>query len=189
MWKGIKKIFYDLFISLLVSAISKFFWRFFISKTIDLSFFSKNSFYLLWVGIFLLILFLHISVPIISRKFIDKKQKDSIPFTVIQNYEGKTKIDYKGFTWEVFFNFPPYVQAWEHYNEDENYDLNKLKGAYFGEVEGPYCPNDKRKINTSRTTLGFYKYKCPKCGYKKKSSKNLYTFQEETLDEIRSKFR
>lgn len=187
MQKGKKAIFYDILSSLLVSVLSKLILQFINSKTINLNFIFKNSFYFLWSIIFLIILFLHISVPLISRKIIDKKQKEGIPFTVIQNYDDSVKIDYSGFKWEVFFNFPSSVG--EYFNLNKNYDLNILKDVYFGEVEGPYCPNDKRQVNVSRTTFGFYKYKCPKCGYKKKSYKNLYTFREETLDEIRSKYR
>jgi len=44
-------------------------------------------------------------------------------------------------------------------------------------------------MKVTRTYFGRYKYKCPKCKYKKKLLKNHITLVNDTIDEFCSKFR
>ncbi len=44
-------------------------------------------------------------------------------------------------------------------------------------------------MKVSRTYFGRYKYKCPKCGYKRTLLKNNWTLESEIEDEIEAEFR
>ncbi|MEB9673564.1 hypothetical protein P4K48_30315, partial [Bacillus anthracis] len=53
----------------------------------------------------------------------------------------------------------------------------------------PYCTNDFREMKVSRTYWGRYKYKCPKCGYKRILLKNAWTLKSDIGDEIEAGYR
>lgn len=177
-----KDFLYDLANSFLVTAITNFLVYILNFKTISFDFLIKYKFYFYW---FLLLLFI-LLIRFFIRKRIDKLQDDPIGFFIMQNYKGIAEVDYFGFKWEVFFNYlsEPWIS-----NDVKKVKFEDLKEIKIGEVKGPYCPNDMREMKHTRTYWGFYKYKCPKCKYKKTLLKNLTTLENETLDEMRSKFR
>ncbi|MEB6244682.1 hypothetical protein [Staphylococcus xylosus] len=173
---------YDLGISFLVALITNFLVYILSFKVISFDFLIKYKFYFYW---FLLLLFILV-VRFIIKKRIDKLQDDPSGSFVMQDYKGSIKMECFGFKWDVFFDY--LSEPWMS-NDLEKVRFEDLKEVKIGEVRGPYCPNDKRKMKDTRTYWGFYKYKCPKCKYKRTSLKNLTTLENETLDEIRSKFR
>lgn len=82
------------------------------------------------------------------KKRIDKLQDDPSRFFVMQDYKGSIKMDCFGFKWNVFFEY--LSEPWMS-NDLEKVRFEDLKEVKIGEVEGPYCPNDKRKMKDIRT--------------------------------------
>lgn len=177
-----KNFLYDLGISFLVTVIPNFLVYILNFKEISFDFLIKYKFYFYWFLLLLLILL----IRFVIRRWIDKLQDRPSGFFVMQDYKGIAEVDYFGFKWKVFFNY--LSEPWMS-NDLQKVRFKDLKGVEVGEVTGPYCPNDMREIKHTRTYWGFYKYKCPKCKYKKTLLKNFTTLENETLDEIRSKNR
>lgn len=177
-----KTFLYDLGISFLAALITNFFVYIPSFKSINFDFLIKYKFYFYWFLVFLIIVLIRFFI----KKRIDKLQDDPSSFFVMRDYKGTIKMDYFGFTWNVFFDYlsEPWIS-----NGLEKVRFEDLKEVKIGEVEGPYCPKDKRKMKDTRAYWGYYKYKCPKCKYKKRSLKNLTTLENEALDEMRSKVR
>lgn len=130
----------------------------------------------IFTGVFLIFFIL---IPTISRRVIDKKQKDFFPFpSIIPDHIQLQEeyMEYSGLDWEIFFDF---------YGDGKNRRKIEVE-----KVDGPYCNNkDKRKMNVTRTYFGKYKYKCPECDYKKVLQKNTDTLKNEVEDKLKSKLR
>lgn len=182
MFSKFKAFLYDLGIAFLVTLITNFSIYILNFKSISFDFLIKYKFYVYWFLTFLLFLIIRFFI----KKCIDKLQDDPSLFFIMKDYKGSVKIDYLGFTWNVLFDYfsDPFIS-----NGSEKVRLEDLKKVEIGTVEGPYCPKDKRKMKVTRNYWGLYKYKCPKCKYKRTLFKNLTTLENEVHDEMSSKFR
>ncbi|GGE36044.1 hypothetical protein GCM10011391_13550 [Pullulanibacillus camelliae] len=94
------------------------------------------------------------------------------------NYDLEAKAEGYGFKWKVHADI-----------KRKNPLTNEILDINVGMVDGPYCKNDYRKMKESRTYFGRYKYKCPKCGYKRTLLKNCWTLECEIEDDIEAKYR
>ncbi len=142
----------------------------------------NDKFYRYWF--FILVCFLVIRY--LLRKYIDKLQDAHSGIFVMQDYKVCTKMEYLGFSWEVFLDC--LIEPWMH-KEFKNVKIEELKEVNVSYVKGPFCPNDNREMKNTRTYIGYYKYKCPKCKYIIRALKNSNTLENDALDEVRSKFR
>lgn len=133
------------------------------------------KFILLWALLLILILLL--------RKYIFYKiEKLQTPYpmvrSVLSSYDIESGAEGFGFKWEVLANIT-----------NRNPKTNEILGIKVGVVYGPYCKDDYREMKISRTYYGGYKYKCPKCGYKRTLFKNDWTLKTELSDEIEADYR
>lgn len=121
-------------------------------------------------------------VFIIARWFIRKKiEQSQTPYPMIMsigsNYDLEGDVEGYGFKWRV------------HADVRRKTISNEIIDINAGMIKGPYCKNDYREIKVSRTYFGRYKYKCPKCGYKRILLKNSWTLECEVKDELEAKYR
>lgn len=120
---------------------------------------------------------------ILIRRFIRKKiehLQTSYPMVIGigNNYDLEGEVEGYGFKWRV------------HADVRRKDPLsNEILDIIVGTVNGPYCKVDYREMKVSRTYFGRYRYKCPKCGYKRIILKNAWTLVCEVKDEMEAKFR
>lgn len=177
-----KVFLYDFSTSFLITLIINLLSYFFSLKSISFDFLIKYKFYFYWLILFLLVL----GIRFFVKKYIDGLQ-DDISRTIMAPYnKWNVKTDYLGFTWIVRFNF--LSENWR------DIDLQKckfedLENIEICDVDGPYCPDDKREMKVTRTYFGRYKYKCPKCKFKNKLCKNHTTLVNDAIDEFCSRSR
>lgn len=120
---------------------------------------------------------------IIIRWFIRKQIFNlQTPFPMVIGFGGHYELEFEGesygFKWKVYAN----PKRRNNYT-DEILDIN------VGKVEGPYCKNDYRKMQNTRTYFGRYKYKCPKCGYKRILLKDSWTLKCDIEDDLEAEYR
>ncbi|MFO1442051.1 hypothetical protein KDN24_02195 [Bacillus sp. Bva_UNVM-123] len=96
-----------------------------------------------------------------------------------------------GSHYDLEYSGEGYGFKWKIYADAKRRDpiTNEILDINVGRVDGPYCKNDYRKMKVSRTYFGRYKYKCPKCGYKKTLLKNIWTLECDIEDEIEAEYR
>ncbi|CAH2464427.1 MULTISPECIES: hypothetical protein [Bacillus cereus group] len=129
----------------------------------------KYSFLINWIMFFVLL----IVVRWFIRKTIEKLQTPAPRWFGARNYDKEIYKEIHGFNWMIHADI----------RHKDPFGKEKLD-VYVGQVDGPYCKNDDREMKLSRTYLGRYKYKCPKCGYKKTLFKNRWTLEGDIKDEI-----
>lgn len=176
----IKDLIVGIIASLIASIITTYVFQFIqLGKDLKLKEFSNiiinYKFFIYW-GL-LLIFFIMI------RRFIFKKIEESqTPYpmvrSILSSYDIEGEAESYGFKWTVLVNVT-----------SRNPKSNKILGVNVGRVNGPYCKDDYREMKVSRTYFGGYKYKCPKCGYKRILLKNSWTLKCEIGDEIEAKYR
>lgn len=192
---NLKKFTEGLINSILASLIASLIFTFgqnFIENDLAINFESfvsslkNNTFYLFWLGLFLLIF----SLRFFIKKTIDKRQDPIDIYYIPRDYKGIVKQRYLGFYWEVVCDYK-FKTFREPFNQSGHLDVNPddVEQIDIGFVKGPFCPNDKREMRMSRTYWGFFKYKCSKCKYKKIMCKDKNTLGNEVSDEIESQFR
>ncbi|MEJ9227512.1 hypothetical protein [Priestia aryabhattai] len=132
---------------------------------------------------FLIYWILLLLIVLIIRKYIRKKI-DSIqtPYpsviSVASSYDLESEAEAYGFKWKVHAD----VRRKSSFK-------NEIVDIKVGRVEGPYCKYDYRGMKVSRTYFGRYKYKCPKCNYKKILLKDTWTLESDIEDEIEAQYR
>jgi transposase-like protein len=94
------------------------------------------------------------------------------------NYDLKFEGQAYGFKWRIWADIKH-----KHPLTEEILDIK------VGRVEGPYCLNDYREMKVYRTFFGRYRYKCPKCGYKRILLKNTWSLEYDIKDDIEAKYR
>lgn len=129
----------------------------------------KYSFLINWIIFFVSLILIRWFI----RKTIEKLQTPAPSWFGTGNYDKEIYKEINGFNWMVHAN----IRYKDPFNKE------KLD-VYVGQVDGPYCKNDDREMKLSRTYLGRYKYKCPKCGYQKVLFKNRWTIENDIKDEI-----
>ncbi|MCU5086366.1 hypothetical protein OCA23_23975 [Bacillus cereus] len=135
----------------------------------------NNLLFIGWILVFVLIT----SIRWLIRRWINKLQAPfPIGFYMGNNYDIEEYNEAYGFNWKVYADF----------KRKGNF-TNEITGIHVGQIDGPYCKSDDRKMKESRTYLGRYKYKCPKCGYKKVLLKNSWTLECDIKDEIEAQGR
>lgn len=132
---------------------------------------------------FLIYWMLFLFFILIIRWFIRKKIFNmQTPFPMVIGIGGHYELEFEGeafgFKWKVHAN----PKRRNNYT-DEILDIN------VGKVEGPYCKNDYRKMQYTRTYFGRYKYKCPKCGYKRLLLKDSWTLKCDIEDDLEAEYR
>jgi len=138
---------------------------------------TDNKFWLMSIGVIILII---IILPLITNIIINKKQDEFSRIFSIPIHPGgyqsqyKKNIIYSGLEWIV------------HYSNENRLNSENIE---IDNVYGPFCKNDKRNMKETRTYFGRFKYKCPKCHYKKMLLKNSYTLENEVKDELKSEYR
>lgn len=183
MKSRINNFLYDLFLSFLVTLIIGFFTSGFnIDFTSFIAGLEQYSFLIYWLLLLAVVLLLRLFI----RKMIDKKQHPPDIFFIAREYQGTIKFDHFDLSWEVVCD---YKLKSAFFSSSTEIDLEEIKDIDIGLVKGPFCPNDKRIMNTSRNYWGFFKYQCPKCKYKKLIILNRTTLEKEISDEIESMFR
>jgi len=94
------------------------------------------------------------------------------------NYDLEGDAEEHGFKWRVHADIM-----------HKNPLTNEILDINVGTVNGPYCKADYREMKVSRTYFGRYRYKCPKCNYKRILLKNAWTLECEIKDEIEANYR
>ncbi|PIC67277.1 hypothetical protein CSV71_05840 [Sporosarcina sp. P21c] len=122
-------------------------------------------------------------VFILIRWFIRKKiEQLQMPYPMVNsiggNYDLEADVEGYGFKWRVH----AYVRR-------KNNVSNEILDINAGIINGPYCKNDYREMKVYKTYFGRYKYKCPKCGYKRILLKNAWTLECEVKDELEAEYR
>jgi len=122
-------------------------------------------------------------VFIMIRWFIKKKiEQSQTPYPMVMsigsNYDLESEVEGYGFKWRVHADV-----------RRKNPISNEILDINAGMIKGPYCIDDYREMRVSRTYFGRYKYKCPKCGYKRILLKNSWTLECEVRDEVEAKYR
>ncbi|PFA47904.1 hypothetical protein CN391_25900 [Bacillus anthracis] len=134
----------------------------------------KYSFLINWIVFFVLLIVIRWCI----RKWI-KSLQAPVPFGFsVGTYEKEIYEESHGFNWRIYADL--------RYKDPFK---NEILDIHVGQVDGPYCKNDDRRMKESRTYFGRYKYKCPKCGYKKVLLKNSWTLESDIKDEIESQAR
>ncbi|PEX37911.1 hypothetical protein COK00_12640 [Bacillus cereus] len=129
----------------------------------------NNNFLLNWILFFVLFIIIRWFI----RKVIEKLQTPAPFWFGVGKYNKELYEEIYGFNWMI------------HADVTYKDPFNKEKlDVYVGQVDGPYCKNDDREMKISRTYFGRYKYKCPKCGYKKILLKNRWTLENDIKDEF-----
>ncbi|WP_042141886.1 hypothetical protein [Paucisalibacillus sp. EB02] len=127
----------------------------------------------------ILLLLLVIMVRWFIRTRIDKLQT---PYPMVMSIGSHYDLEYSGegygFKWKIY----------AHAKRRDPFS-NEILDIKVGRVDGPYCKNDYRRMKVSRTYFGRYKYKCPKCGYKRTLLKNTWTLECDIEDEIEAEYR
>lgn len=133
------------------------------------------KFTICWILFFILFSLLRM----LARKRIDKLQA---PYPMVafigNNHDISFEAKLHGFKWKAFADV-----------KQKDYLTNEVIDIHVTKVDGPYCKNDYRKIKESRTFFGRYKYKCPKCGYKKIRLESNWTLRSEIKDELEAEYR
>lgn len=133
------------------------------------------TFLMYWISLLIFI----ITIRLFIRNGIDKLQT---PYPMVMNIGNNYDLEFEGegygFKWRINANTK---RIDPHTNEILDIDV--------GRVNGPYCKNDYREMKVSRTYFGGYKYKCPKCGYKRTLLKNTWTLECDIEDDIEAKYR
>ncbi|EMA6342831.1 hypothetical protein ACH0R4_RS05170 [Bacillus cytotoxicus] len=136
---------------------------------------NDNKFLINWILIFTLIS----TIRWFIRRRIDKLQTPyPIGFVIGNSYNSEAYNEAYGFNWKVYADV-------KHRDPFKN----EILDVHVGQVDGPYCKNDDREMKISRTYFGRYKYKCPKCGYKKILLKNRWTLECDIKDELEAQYR
>lgn len=181
-----KSILRDLAVSFTPTLFFKFLEEGFI---IDLSFFTvmfkKYDFYLIWLVLFILVFLMRYFI----HKNIDKKQDFDFPssfFASNSNYAASIDFNYLGFSWKLYFDYR--LKNSSRIKRGDK-TLSDVEDVDVVGINGPFCPNDKREMEVIRNYWGIFKYKCPKCKYKKFKTKNKTTLENESIDEFKSDFR
>jgi hypothetical protein len=127
----------------------------------------------------ILLLILIIMIRWFIRTRIDKLQT---PYPMVMSIGSHYDLEFSG---------EGYGFKWKIYADAKRKDplTNEIRDINVGRVDGPYCKNDYRKLKVSRTYFGRYKYKCPKCGYKRTLLKNSWTLECDIEDEIEAEYR
>ncbi|WP_246202591.1 hypothetical protein [Virgibacillus doumboii] len=120
---------------------------------------------------------------ILIRQLVRKKiEQLQTPYPMVvsigDNYDLEGEVGGYGFNWRV------------HADVRRKDSLsNEILDISVGMVDGPYCKVDYREMKVSRTYFGRYRYKCPKCGYKRIFLKNAWTLECEIKDEMEAEYR
>lgn len=122
-------------------------------------------------------------VFIMIRWFVRRKiEQSQTPYPMVMsigsNYDLEGEVEGYGFKWRVHADV-----------RRKNTISNEVLDINAGMINGPYCKDDYREMKVSRTYFGRYKYKCPKCGYKRILLKNTWTLECEVKDEVEAKYR
>lgn len=178
----------DLILSIIASLIASFLWNY-ATISIQIKAISRIDQFLelistyQFIGYWFVFLIVVLIIRYIIRNKIDQKQEIyPMAFSIPFNYDFKGEVQYEGFLWKVKGNKKPSQWLRRDFFEKEliNEDVS------ISTVDGPYCIHDYRKMKEQRTYLGFFKYTCTKCGYKRKLLKNSWTLECELKDEIES---
>lgn len=179
----LKKIMNELIVSLIVSIIIEMIkndLRFNLYSIFKI--FQNFKFYFIWFFILVAILLIRKMI----WKVTDKKQ--DLPSMIILNNlnpsDAKCKKNFSGMVWEIHFDYWPKI-----YNRDTQKNLNYIEVVENVDAIGIYCPNDNREMKISRNYIGLFKYKCPKCKYRKCSTKNATTLTNEVVDDFKAQYR
>jgi len=133
------------------------------------------TFLIYWMAALLLL--------IMVRRFIRNRiDKSQTPYPMVLSIGGFHEAEFNaeghGFKWKAYAD----VKQWDR-------SMNEPLDIHVDRVKGPYCTNDFREMKVSRTYWGRYKYKCPKCGYKRILLKNAWTLKCDIGDEIEAGYR
>lgn len=134
----------------------------------------KYSFLINWIVFFVSLIVVRWCI----RKVIEKLQVPAPYWFGPGGYDNQAYEEAHDFNWRIYFNV-----------RNKSSFKNELLDIHVGRVDGPYCIKDDREMKLSRTYFGRYKYKCPKCGYKKIIFKNRWTLEDDIKDEIESQAR
>ncbi|AIF42414.1 hypothetical protein [Virgibacillus sp. SK37] len=176
--------FKDFIISVLASLVATFLTTYAyhfiqIGKALDFRGFINIVINYTYLVYWILLLLLVIIVRWFIRTRIDKLQ---IPYPMVRSIGSRYDLEYSG---------EGYGFKWKIYADTKRKDpfSNEIMDINVGRVDGPYCKNDYRRMIVSRTYFGRYRYKCPKCGYKRILLKNIWTLECDIEDEIEAKYR
>ena len=115
----------------------------------------------------------------IIRSRIDKLQAPfPMVFSIGRYHDLKYQCQFYGFKWDVYANIK--------HRDSRTDEINEISVDY---IKGAYCTNDYREMKVTRTFFGIYKFKCPKCGYKRYTLKSNHTLRSELEDEAESQYR
>lgn len=133
------------------------------------------KFLLYWIALLIFIIMLRWFI----RNRIDHLQTPyPSAISIGSNFDAESEVEGHGFKWRVYV-----------YINRNNPFTNEILDINVGRVDGPFCKYDYRKMKVLRTYFGRYKYKCPKCGYKRTLLKNKWTLECDIEDDIEAKYR